>query len=59
MVMRIWVDAKEFLGYEKAFNLLGEVADDLENYGEVMQDETIEKIEKFFKEVGDGNYQPD
>jgi hypothetical protein len=42
--MRIWVDAKEFLGYEKAFNLLGEVADD---------------IEKFFKEVWDGNYQPD
>jgi len=52
----ILVDKQTYEMYRKAFDLLGEVADDLENYGEVMQDVTVEKVGKFFEDVDSGKY---
>ena len=42
---------KEFAKYEKAFSLLETVADDYEQYGEVLQDETISDIARYFLET--------
>jgi len=45
---------EEFTKYEKAFWLLKTVSDDYEQYGEVLQDETISEIARYFLEIDKG-----
>lgn len=51
----ITISQEEYVKLKRAFELLEIVADDYENYGEVLQYETVEEMEKFFEELEESN----
>ena len=45
---KILTDEEKLERYKEAYDLLWEVFTDYQDYGEVLQDTTLEKIEKYF-----------